>query len=138
MPLVLLRRRLRKTAYGLECTPYSVALGVLPSYGIDEKMRSRGVHEHKVVFFCLFLLGLLLAIISQHLAGPKRSQLESNRSYQVPSILILSYYRLLRRSAAARSPNPLDSVTTAERGSSLLRRITRSAVRVSTEGAIKE
>lgn len=62
----------------------------------------------------------------------------TNRSYQVPSILILSYYRLLGRSAAARSPNPLDSVTTAERGSSLLRRITRSAVRVSTEGAIKE
>ena len=48
-------------------------------------------------------------------------------------------YRLLSRSAAAAVANPFDAfVREAERGSSWLRRITLSAVRVSTDGAIKE
>jgi hypothetical protein len=131
--LCLLRRRLRKRRMILDALRTLLRRRLYPLAAPTEKMgRMRASAQDCLLFsFPGFAVG-------DHISHLTAEVIIFKRIAGIRYSLRSSTYRLLGRSAAARLPNPLDSLRTAERGSSLLRRITRSAVRVSTEGAIKE
>src|SRR5688572_27693703 len=68
------------------------------------------VHEHRVVFCCLFLVGLLLAMISQPLAGPSDHNWRPiARIRHPPHTLMLSAPGAFCRSAIAKSVRVSDN-----------------------------